>query len=109
MSIEYRSIVFKGWVVSAEEVSHLESEDDYEYLLNQGILKPQNSWIGDNSSYAYILCGTYIEADEDQIIPIDEKNLPAPEDAPASVEQFYSLFPSRREEKPQLMLMMEVF
>lgn len=107
MSVEYRSIVYLGWNVNEDEVSLLNS-DVYENLMNSGTLVRQNDWMR-NSSYAYIFCDAQVEADEESIISLSNFDWPEPVDAPATVVQFYKLFPKHVNERPELKLMLKVY
>lgn len=107
MSVDYRSVVYYGWVVNSDEISQLD-DDVYENLMDSGTLMLQNSWTGD-SLYAYVLCNACVEANDEAIISLSDIAWPEPVDAPASVAQFYKLFPQRINEQPKLMLMMQVY
>ena len=107
MSVDYHSVVYYGWVVNSDEISQLD-DDVYENLMDSGILMLQNGWTGD-SLYAYILCNACVEANDEAIISLSDIAWPEPVDAPASVAQFYKLFPHRTNEQPKLMLMMQVY
>lgn len=106
MSIEYKSIVYKGWVVSNEEISQLNPED-CEFLLDTGFLIMQNGWTA-KCEYAYVLSGITVEATEDKIICLEDIDWPAEVDAPSSMAKFYELFPNHLNEKPKIQLMLQV-
>lgn len=78
MSIDYRSVVYCGWVINSDEISQL-NDNVYENLMDSGTLMPQNGWTGD-SLYAYVLCNACVEANDEAIISLSDIDWPEPVD-----------------------------
>lgn len=104
MSVDYRSMVAYGWVVEGDEVANL-PEDIYEEWMDNEYLLLQNSWNGDGTCI-FIL--DYIICDEDRIVSLSNHEWPKLVDVPFKVNLFKKYFPNRADEKPELLLLMQV-
>lgn len=106
MSVEYRTVVSCGWVVSSDEVCQLD-DGIYEELTDNDMLICQDGWVGD-SDYVYIY-GNYIYSCEEGTIYTPNTGIPAVDKYPDEIMKFYDLFPSHMGELPQLRVMVQVY
>ena len=91
MSVEYRAVVSCGWIVSNDEVRHLDN-DIYDELVDYETLICQNRW-DSYSGYIYVYGEYAFSCDEDTIYTLSTK-APAIDAHPDEIMKFYELFPT---------------
>lgn len=107
MSVEYRSVLAQGWIVTNDEVRALDDQI-YEALIDREVLICQDSWSGDSDFlYVFAGCALSFPSDDYRVISLDD--LYCLDDAPAAAARFYELFPAHKGTAPRLIAMNVIY